>query len=321
MPPALPYAVSATSHWPNYLPEYVAADLGFFADEGLEFRRWAPEDWTRVLGDLDSGEADAVLGGLWVPAMYHGRGREHRAFAVLNARNPKAFVMRSPAPGFTVADLAGRTVLAPGAGSAAYYIHTAGLLRRAGVDPTEVTFIRDLSAGILTELFLGGAGDVLITDVFNAVALERAGKAHIVLRVDALGLMPNSVYYTTPDRLDDAERRPYRFARALARGMRWLLEHPAREVEPLLRRQWPGLDPGLLVDVVDDLRTSGLWADIRCDRAGFEEWMAMQAESVLTDGPVSYETLIDPGPAQEAAEAVGWAAPTTATVPASGGTR
>jgi NitT/TauT family transport system substrate-binding protein len=295
-----PYAVSATSHWPNYLPEYVAAENGYFADEGLDFRRWAPETWTDVLPDLDEGRAQAVLGGIWVPAMYHRRGREYRAFAQLNGRNPKAVVARVPMPGFEWADLAGRTVLTPGAGSAAYYLHTAGLLRRAGVDPGAVRFIRDLSTGTLTELFLGGLGDFLITDVVNAVALERAGRAHVVLRVDATGPMPNSVYYTTPEHLDHDDRRPWRFTAALARAMAWIRANPARDLAPLLRREWPALDTGLLVDVVDDLRTTGLWAGVRIDRPGFDEWQAMLAEGGLIDTPIAYDTLVDSRPADAA---------------------
>lgn len=304
-----PFGVSATSHWPNYLPEYVAAEHGYFAEEGLDFHRWAPDPWTGVLDDLETGRAKAVLGGIWVPAMYHGRGRDYRAFASLNARNPKAFVTREPAPevaavDFDWAGLVGKTVLAPGAGSAAYFLHTAGLLRRAGIDPGDVHFVRDLSTGILTDLFLAGMGDVLITDVVNATVLARSGRGHIALRVDALGPMPNSVYYTTPRMLDDAEEAPWRFTRALARAMAWLREHPAREVEPLLRREWPGLDTGMLVDVVDDLRGTGLWDDVRIDRSSYDEWIGMLAQAGgLIDAPIAYDDLVDPRPAEAAAAA------------------
>ncbi|KAA9165847.1 ABC transporter substrate-binding protein [Amycolatopsis acidicola] len=297
-------AVTATSHWPNYLPEYVAAEHGYFADEGLDFRRWAPEPWTVVLDDLDAGRAQIALGGIWVPAMYHGRGREYRAFAALNARNPKAFVTREPVADFGVADLAGKTVLAPGAGSAAYYIHTAGLVRRAGADPADVRFIRDLSGGTLTELFLGGLGDVLITDVVNATVLQHAGHGHIALRVDSLGLMPNSVYYTGPGHLDHEDRLPWAFSRALARASQWLAANPARELKALLRREWPGLDTGLLVDVVDDLRGTGLWADIRIDRGSYDEWQDMLAEEHLIDAPVPFDVLVDPRPAEAAVAAL-----------------
>ncbi len=85
------FRVSATSHWPNYLPEYVARDRGFFADEELEFDRYAPESWTQVLDDLADGSADAVLGGIWVPAMYHGRGRDYVACFVFDVTEMAGF--------------------------------------------------------------------------------------------------------------------------------------------------------------------------------------------------------------------------------------
>ena len=152
------YHVSATSHWPNYLPEYIAVANGYFADEGLEFSRDAPDDWTGVLRSLADGSAQAVLGGLWVPAMYHGRGHHFVAFAQLNARNPKAIVTREPQPGFQLSDLEGKLVLAPGAGGTAPYMHTAGLIRQAGIDLSAVRFIRDLSGQTLSDLFAGGLG-------------------------------------------------------------------------------------------------------------------------------------------------------------------
>jgi NitT/TauT family transport system substrate-binding protein len=305
----IPFGVSATSHWPNYLPEYIAVEHGYFAEEGLDFRRWAPDPWTGVFDDMDAGRADAVLGGIWVPAMYHGRGRDYRAFACLNARNPKAFVTREAAPEVAAKDydwaaLVGKTVLAPGAGSAAYYLHTAGLLRRAGVDPDRVHFVRDLSTGILTELFLAGMGDVLITDVVNATVLARSGRGNIALRVDAVGPMPNSVYYTTPEMLRDPDQRPLRFCRALVRAMRWIGEHPARDVASLLRREWPALDTEMLIDVVDDLRGTGLWDGVRIDQDSYDEWIGMlAAPGGLIDAPIDYADLVDPRPADAAATA------------------
>ena len=172
------YHVSATSHWPNYLPEYIAVANGYFADEGLEFTRDAPDDWTGVLRSLADGSAQAVLGGLWVPAMYHGRGHDFVAFAQLNARNPKAIVTREPQPDFQLADLKGKLVLAPGAGGTAPYMHTAGLIRQAGIDLSDIRFIRDLSGQTLSDLFAGGLGDAIIVDLVNAHLLEHRGPRH-----------------------------------------------------------------------------------------------------------------------------------------------
>ncbi|KQY63603.1 MULTISPECIES: ABC transporter substrate-binding protein [unclassified Nocardioides] len=299
------FHVSATSHWPNYLPEYVAREQGFFADEGLDFTRSAPTDWTQVLTDLSDGTADLVLGGIWVPTMYHGRGRDYVAVAALNSRNPKVLVMREPAPGFSWRDLEGKIVLAPGAGGTAPYVHTAGLMRKAGVDMTKVRWVRDLAGSTLTELFLGGHGDALVTDAINGALLERAGKASIVARHDVDGgLMPNSVYYTDRERLE-RDDTVWRFCRAMQRAYDWLREHSAVEAKSLLAREWPGIETDHLIEIVDDLRQRGIWEDIRIAPEGYDEWLRIQVEDGLVGKPVRYDDLVDPRPAEDAVRTVG----------------
>lgn len=295
------YHVSATSHWPNYLPEYVAAARGYFADEDLEFSRDAPDDWTVVLKKLADGTADAVLGGLWVPAMYKGRGRDYVAFAQLNATNPKAILARDPSPGFVLSDLEGKLVLAPGAGGTAPYMHTAGLMRKVGVDLSKVDFIRDLSSSVLTELFLGGMGDAIVVDLVNAHLLEDAGAGHIVFRhADQGGPMPNSVYYTTADRLDHPDSPAWRFTRAIQRAMDWLQDHSGDDCREILAAQWPQLPLDVLVESVDDLRRSNVWSSVLIDRNGFNAWMSILEGERLTDYKVAYEDIVDPRPAEAA---------------------
>lgn len=285
--------VSATSHWPNYLPEYVARELGYYEAEGLEFSRSAPDDWTQVLRDLEGGTADVVLGGLWVPAMYHGRGREYRAFAQLNTRNPKALVTREKTTDFDWKDLEGKIVLAPGAGGTAPFVHTAGLMRKAGVDMSKVRWVRDLSGSMLTELFLGGMGDALVTDLVNAQFLEHRQQAFVAVRHDrAGGLMPNSVYYTTDDVLAREDQLVQRFYRALEKSYDWLKAHEAAELTDLLAREWPSLDTGVLVGVVDDLRASGIWEGLRISEEGYDEWMRILVEDGLLDEAPAYDELI-----------------------------
>ncbi|MEW2570427.1 ABC transporter substrate-binding protein [Streptomyces sp. NPDC047070] len=296
------FHVSATSHWANYLPEYVAREFGYYEDEGLEFTRSAPDDWTQVLTDLADGRAEVVLGGLWVPAMYHGRGREYVPFAQLNGRNPKVLVVREPVTDFDFKDLEGKTVVAPGAGGTAPYVHTAGLMRRAGVDMSTVRWVRDLSGSMLTELFLNGMGDALVTDAINGAFLQRTGKAHIAVRHHEVGgAMPNSVYYTSRAVIDRDDKIVWRFCRALQRSYDWLKEHEAAELSELLGREWPQLDTAFLATVIDELRAGGIWDDIRIDEQGYAEWLAILAEDGLIDAPVPYADLVDPRPAAEAA--------------------
>ncbi len=83
--------------------------------------------------DLADGSADVALGGLWVPAMYAGNGRDFVAVAQLNDRFPMAIVTRDPVEDFTLSWLLGKTVLAPGQGGGAPGEFTRGLMREAGL--------------------------------------------------------------------------------------------------------------------------------------------------------------------------------------------
>src|SRR6516165_8479178 len=151
--------IAATSHAINYLPEYHASASGAFARRGLEVTATAHDPWTGVLADLATGTADVALGGIWVPAMYAGMGRDLVAVGQLNARFPQVIVTREPVEDFQWSSLTGRTVLAPGAGGTAPYEFTAGVMREHGVDPSAVKFVRDLSRAMLCELFERGLGD------------------------------------------------------------------------------------------------------------------------------------------------------------------
>src|SRR5579859_6269839 len=109
-------AVSATAHGVNYLPEYVAREHGIFASHDLDVPYRPRNPWDGVMHDLADGSADLALGGLWVPAMYAGNGRNFVAVAQLNDRFPMAIVTRETAEDFALFWLLGKTVLAPGQG-------------------------------------------------------------------------------------------------------------------------------------------------------------------------------------------------------------
>ena len=154
---------------------------------------------------------------------------------------------------------------------------------------------------MLTELFLGGMGDAIITDVVNAALLTARGQGHTAMRMDHLGgPMPNSVYYTTRERLEHDEERAVRFCRALQRGMDLIRAHPAAELSDVLQRHWPDLDQQVLIEVVDDLRATDLWASVVIDRGAYDTWQEILAGEHLVDAPIAYDALVASGPARAA---------------------
>ena len=285
--------ISATAHGINYLPEYYAREHGLFAKADLDVTAEARNPWDGVMHDLADGSADVALGGLWVPAMYAHRGRDFVAFAQLNNRFPMTIVTREPVEDFTWSWLAGRTLLVPGQGGTAPYEFTAGLMRKAGADPSRTHFARDLSTPMLTELFVNGLGDAIVADPGTASALVLGGQGHVAVSLaDLGGVMPNSVYYVLRERLDELAPRLVPFAQAVQDATVQVAASAAGAHSALIGKEWPDLDPAALEHATDFLIRSGTWTGVAIDQAGVENWTGILHDARLTVDRVSYSDIV-----------------------------
>ncbi|SFS65304.1 ABC transporter substrate-binding protein [Saccharopolyspora flava] len=286
--------ISATANGLNYLPEYLADTTGLFRDAGLAVTARACDPWTGVLDDLASGEADLALGGLWVPGMYAGSSRELTVVCQLNHQAPKAIVHRGAPESFTLGDLGGKVVLAPGIGGSAPYAVTAGLIRESGADPDDVTFLRDLSTPMMVELFAAGLGDAIVLDLVTALEVEATGQGRIVFRnLDQGGIMPNSVYYCRTDRVEELRDRFTRFTACIDAAMQRLPETPAETIDEILTARWPGKDLDILREATRQMSASTVWDTVAIDPEGSDRWMRMLHESAMLTRIPGYHELAD----------------------------
>jgi NitT/TauT family transport system substrate-binding protein len=284
--------ISATSHGVNYLPEYYAARTGAFARRDLKVEAIARDPWTGVLEDLATGAADIVLGGIWGPAMYAGKGRDLVTVGQLNGRFPMAIVTRDPVEVFDWGWMKGRLVLVPGAGGTAMYEFTAGLMRESGADPADGRFVRDLSTDMLVELFEHGLGDAIVLDQLSTTLVVARGSGHISYRLaDAGGPMPNSVYYTRRDRLGDLRPRLTAFFAAIQEAMVAL--NAGADSTSTLSAEWPDLPLESLSQAVSELIAGNTWSGVRVDPAACERWLSILRDRGLVGPDVSYSMLVD----------------------------
>lgn len=284
------FRISATGHSLNYLPHYLAKAQGFFREQGLDVTETVPRPWDLVLNEIADGTAEAALGGIWVPSMFHGRGRRLVPFAQVSARAPLALIGRKAGG---LPDVVGRTVLMKGSNGASVGIYFKMILREAGIDPQAVNYIQDLDGGILSSCFAGGMGDYLLIDLPNALAFEAAGKG-VIAATFAMsgGNIPWSVYYCE----GEGDERRHRFVRALEQGMDYLARAPEAELMPFLRQTFPKMAPDILSRVLGIYRAQGMWTSPQIDVAAYDRWQTGIADAHLTDGPIPYDTLIDRSP-------------------------
>lgn len=311
--------ISATAHGANYLPEYWARERGLFDAARLSVPYRPCDPWTGVLDDLDSGAADIVLGGLWVPAMFANSPRELVAIGQLNARFPMVVLTREPVPDFDWPWLSHKTVLVPGIGGTAPYEFTAGLIREAGVELEGTRSSRDLSGGMLAELWRAGLGDAFVCDLLTAATLTHAGHGQVSLRLaERGGVMPNSVYYVRRDRLEALREPLTRFMGAIAAAMATLSSgaETAAAVE-LAAAHWPDSPRPVLEQVVGEFVVNGTWSSSVVDAGAAARWIRILAEAGLLIGEVEPADISDPSIAQAAVSVPGAApAPGAVSAPA-----
>ncbi|MCL2617373.1 MAG: ABC transporter substrate-binding protein, partial [Defluviitaleaceae bacterium] len=93
-----------------YAPQYVAMELGFFEEYGIEIELDTGQGADRSMTAILSGHADIGLMGTEASFYVFNEGRENFAqpFAQLTARAGNFLVAREPMPDFTWEDVRGR---------------------------------------------------------------------------------------------------------------------------------------------------------------------------------------------------------------------
>ena len=220
------FHISATGLSINYMPEYVARELGYFEELGLQVTSYVPKPWTTVLTDINTNQAEAVVGGIWCPLIYKRRAADYFAFAKVASRCPMSLLAHEPNENFKWTDLENKKVLTSGGNGASPGLYLAGVAHENGADVSKIHFIHDFTIGMLQELFEGGFGDVIMMKADLAAQLEAQGKGYVLTNLTiSAGDVPWSVYYTTKETLAREDHLCGRFTQGLQKAQTWLREH------------------------------------------------------------------------------------------------
>lgn len=293
------FKISATGLSINYMPEYVADQQGFFRDAGIEASSYVPNPWTKVLTDIDTNQAEAVVGGIWVPLMYMNRIKNYISFAKIASRCPLFVVSRTPVKEeFSWKLLEERRVLISGGDGASHYLVVAGCAKEGGADLSRIRFIHDFSTSMIYDLFYGGFGDIIVLQPDKANQLIREGKGYFMCDLTTTGgSMPWSVYYAVPEMLEREDNLAGRFTLALQRGTTWLLEHGGDGCGDIIQKNWPDMDLQAGIDTVDLFCREGMWTPtVEIEKQELKRWQEFLVLGDVLDQPLEHEKVVDTRP-------------------------
>lgn len=289
--------LSEVTHSVFYAPQYVAIELGFFKDEGLEIELSTGQGADAVASAVLSGQIDIGFAGPEAAIYVYNEGRNNylKVFAQMTQRDGSFLISREKNDNFKWTDLKGTHIL-PGRKGGVPYMAFEYVLKKNGIDTQkEVLLDNSVQFAMMTSAFIAGTGDYVTAFEPTASMLESEGKGYVVAAVgDAAGEIPYTAYFASKDYIESNKDAVGGFTRAIAKAQKWCSEHSASEIADAIAMQFPDTDISLLTSSIQ----SYLDIDAYCKTPEMKEDSFERLQDVIAlagelDKRADFEDVVD----------------------------
>jgi NitT/TauT family transport system substrate-binding protein len=213
----------------QYHPFYIAQELGYYKQEGLDVRFGVSNGSSAALRQLIAGNVDAALPspGAYLNAV--AQGHDLRWIFSYEYANVFTLVVPDKSPVKTVADLKGKSVgVSELSGGEVPLVRA--VLRKAGLeDGKDVKLVPVGEGSALTvQALQSGQVDAYSSSLFDVAAIEATGVPLRVILPEDAQLYPANGMVTTAANLQKKRDQIIRFARASAKGIAYVKADPDR---------------------------------------------------------------------------------------------
>lgn len=257
-----PVRLNEVVHSVFYAPQYVAQELDFFAEEGLDVTVTTGNGADKSMTALLSNSADIALLGTEAGIYVYNEGKENypKAFLQLTQRAGNFLVSRTEQPDFAWTDLQGKSVIGGRLGGMPELV-LEYVLRENGMTPfTDVDIINNIDFTSTAGAFTGDVGDYTVEFEPVATTLEQSGAGHIVASLgEASGDIPYTVYMTNDAFLEEHPEIITAFTKAIYRGQIWVDTHTPAEIAKVILPQFPESDLETLTTIIERYKNQDTW--------------------------------------------------------------
>ncbi|MBQ2880469.1 MAG: ABC transporter substrate-binding protein, partial [Anaerotignum sp.] len=225
-----PVRLNEVVHSVFYAPQYVAQELGFFEEEGLDVTVAVGNGADKSMTALLSDSADIALLGMEAGIYVYNEGKEDypKAFAQLTQRAGNFLISRVEEPDFQWTDLKGKSVIGGRLGGMPELILEYVVRENGMTKGKDIEIINNIDFSSTAGAFTGNVGDYTVEFEPVASTLEQNGTGHIVASLgEASGYIPYTVYMTNDKFMTDRPEVIEAFTRAIYRGQQWVDTHTA----------------------------------------------------------------------------------------------
>ena len=185
--------LNEVAHSIFYAPMYAAIENGYFTQEGIDLELVTGFGADKVMAAVLSQEADIGFMGPETTVYTYNEGAADAVvnFAQLTQRAGNFIVARERKDNFQLKDLKGENVLGGRAGGMPEMVFEY-VLKKNGIQPSEVEIDQSIDFGSTAAAFSGGKGTYTVEFEPSATALEQAGTGFVV---SSVGMDGNHGYY------------------------------------------------------------------------------------------------------------------------------
>ncbi|MCM1496475.1 MAG: ABC transporter substrate-binding protein [Bacteroides sp.] len=296
--------LNEVAHSIFYAPQYVAIELGYFEEEGIQLELVTGFGADKTMSAMVAGEADIGFMGSESSIYLYNEGAEDYAvnFAQLTQRAGNFLVARENTEQFQWSDLIGKEVIGGRPGGMPEMV-LEYILKLNNINPEQdVTLVQNIDFGNTSGAFAGGAGDYTVEFEPSATALEQQGAGYVVasLGVDS-GYVPYTAYCARKSYIDEHPDIIQSFTNALQKGMDYVNNHSPEEIAEVIAPQFEETDLETLTTIVERYAAQDTWKE----NLIFEEESFLLLENILDEAGeleafAPYEDLVDTSYAEKA---------------------
>jgi NitT/TauT family transport system substrate-binding protein len=296
--------LSEVAHSIFYAPQYVAIELGYFEEEGIDLNLVTGFGADKVMTALISGDADIGFMGSEASIFAYAEGSNDPAvnFAQLTQRAGNFLVAREPVTDFSWSDLVGAEVLG-GRTSGMPEMVFEYILKQNGIDPEEVQIDTSIDFGLTAAAFKNGQGSYTVEFEPHATLLEQEGAGYVVasLGVDS-GYVPYTAYCVKKSYLQGHEELIQGFTNAIQKGLDYVNSHSAADIAHIIAPQFTDTDEATITTIVERYLTQSTWKeDTIFSEESFDLLQNIIMEAGQLEEKVPYEELVITDYAKKAA--------------------
>lgn len=290
--------LNEVTHSVFYAPLYLAINLGYMEEEGMEIELTNGGGSDVSMAALLSGNAEIALLGpeTLVYVVKEGSTSHPMVFGQLTKRDGSFIIGRNPVDAsFNISNFQNSYIIGGREGgmpamTLEYALNSAGIYHG-----TNMTFDTSIKFDLITSAFEGGTGDYCTMFEPAASSYVSSGKGYYVASVGELaGEVPFTCFMATADFMKSHPEKIDGFLRAINRAYNWMMTNTANEVAKALLPSFEGTSVSSLESAIKKYIEIDAWCSTPAmTKSSFNRLLQIITNSGIDVSGVEMEDIVD----------------------------